>query len=128
MQLYRAFWWEPGTVIATRLNIALTEPGSWIHRTKEITPAENGGLNIQKPTSLRLVVNGLAFELLPVRVCSVDGDRARFAIRRDGDLPCPTDLSILHHGDVVGPVVYHFVGDGVIRQIPFYRVGFPIEL
>jgi hypothetical protein len=29
----------------TRLNIALTAPGSWIHRTKATTRAENGGLN-----------------------------------------------------------------------------------
>jgi hypothetical protein len=39
------FWLEHGTVIDTTLNIALTGPGLWIHRTKEITPAENGGSN-----------------------------------------------------------------------------------
>src|SRR5882724_6254391 len=45
MQPYRGFWLEHGTAIGTTLNIALTGPGLWIHPTKEITPAENGGLN-----------------------------------------------------------------------------------
>jgi hypothetical protein len=44
MQLCHGFWLEHGTVIDTTLNIALTGPGLWIHRTKEITPAENGGI------------------------------------------------------------------------------------
>jgi hypothetical protein len=44
--------------------------------------------NFPTPTSiLRLVVNDFALELLPVRVCTVNDDRARFAIGRDGDLP-----------------------------------------
>ena len=42
MQLYRGFWLEHGTVIDTTLGIALMGPGSWIHRTKEITPEPAG--------------------------------------------------------------------------------------
>ena len=86
------------------------------------------GSSVRKRTYLRLVVNGLAFELLPVRVCTVNGDRARFAVGRDRDSARPHRLSILHRGDVVGPIIYYSVSDGVIRQIPFHRVGFPIEL
>src|SRR6266513_4830586 len=85
-------------------------------------------LSVSRVPCLRLVVHGFAFELLPLRVCSVDGHRARFPIRRNRDPAIPADLSILHRGDVVSPIVYHSVGDGVIRQIPFHRVGFPIEL
>jgi hypothetical protein len=33
------------TVIGTTLNIALTEPGSWIHPTKATIAAESGGSN-----------------------------------------------------------------------------------
>src|SRR5439155_4574135 len=77
---------------------------------------------------LRLVINGLAAELLPIRACPVNSDRARFSIRRNSDPAIPADLSILHRGDIVGPIVYHSVSDGVIRQIPFHGVGFPIEL
>src|SRR6266536_1338308 len=80
------------------------------------------------PRYLRLVVNDLGFELLPLCVCSVNGDRARFAIGRDGDSPCPADLSILHRGDVVSPIIYHSISNGVIGQISFHRVGFPIPL
>src|SRR6266480_5185369 len=85
-------------------------------------------LSVSRVPCLRLVVHGLALELLPLRVCSVNGDRARFAIRRNRDPATPADLSILHRGDVVSPIVYHSVSDGVIRQIPFHRVGFPIPL
>jgi hypothetical protein len=45
MRLYRGFWLEHGTVIDTTPNITLTGAGLWIHRMKEITPAENGGSN-----------------------------------------------------------------------------------
>ena len=38
-------WLEHGTVIDMRPYVALTGPGSWIRRTKAITPVENGGLN-----------------------------------------------------------------------------------
>src|SRR5439155_2177061 len=62
----------------------------------------------------------------PVR--SVHGDLSRVAIRRDGYFSCPADLSILHRGDVVSSIIYHSVSDGVIRQIPFHGVGFPIPL
>src|SRR6266403_3226030 len=85
-------------------------------------------LSVSRVPCLRLFVNGLALELLPLRVGSVDGHRARFPIRRNRDPAIPADLSIPHRGDVVSPIVYHSVGDGVIRQIPFHRVGFPIEL
>jgi hypothetical protein len=43
--LCHGFWLEHGTVIDTTTNIAPMGPGLWIHRTREITPAENGGSN-----------------------------------------------------------------------------------
>jgi hypothetical protein len=79
-------------------------------------------------SSLLFVVNRLAIEFFPLGVCSVNGDGARFPIRRNRDPAIPADLSILHRGDVVGPVVHHFIGNGVVRQIPLHGVGFPIEL
>src|SRR6266566_9965962 len=66
----------------------------------------------RRSAALRLIVKGLAAKLLPLRVCPVNGDRARFAIRRNRDPAIPADLSILHRGDVVSSVVYHSVGDG----------------
>src|SRR5260370_13014972 len=65
---------------------------------------------VPKRTYLLLVVNGLAFELFPVRACTVKGDRARFAIRCDGDFSRPDGFAVFHGGDVVGPIIYHFVG------------------
>src|SRR5216684_1490191 len=58
---------------------------------------------------LRLVVNRLAAELLPVRVCSVHCNGARFTIRRDADFSRPGDLAIFHRSDGVRPIIYNFV-------------------
>ena len=38
MRLYRGFWLARGTVVGTTLNIALTEPGTWI-----MDPPDEGG-------------------------------------------------------------------------------------
>ncbi len=74
------------------------------------------------------IVNGLAAELLSVGAGSIDRDRPRFAIRRDSDRPRPGDFPIFHRGDVVGPVVYDFVGGRAPGHIPFRGVGLPIPL
>src|SRR3984893_5701786 len=86
------------------------------------------GSSVRKPTYLRLIVNGLAFELLSVRACPVHGDRARFAVFGNLDPARPNDLAILPRSDVVGPVVHDFVGGGAPRQISFRRISFPVEL
>ena len=65
-------------------------------------------------------------ELFPVRVRAADRGRAGFAVCRDSDFPCPNDLSVLHRGNFIGVIVYHFVGGGVPGQISLRRVGFSV--
>src|SRR6266576_1364465 len=75
---------------------------------------------------LRFVVNGFGVELFPIRIRAVDRGRAGFAVRRDSDFPCPNDPSVLHRGNFIGVIVYHFVGGRVPGHISLRWVGFSV--
>src|SRR5947207_4217354 len=82
----------------------------------------------ERSAALFLIVNSLGFELLPVRVRTINRDGPRFTIRRDRALALGEHFSAFHRRNPVGVVVHNFVGRRVPSKVPLHLIGFAISL